>query len=145
MGKIGAATPVTVDGELTVADGAEVALEAGSEVDLASGASVEVTANVRPPDVAPFESLSQSSSAVENGATFDGQAYRAISVQIEGIVATDIIHVQARNDDSLAFIQIGDDIEEDGVYAVEPGARDYRVRVNDNSGGGTIDAFFVGT
>jgi len=92
----------------------------------------------------PYYSLVQTVAAVENGKTFGGQGYEAISVHVEGIVTNDIVQIQARNDDELTFVQIGSDIVADGVYAVELGAMHYRAIVSDKTGGGTITAAFLG-
>lgn len=93
----------------------------------------------------PYYSLAQTASAVEDGKTFGGQGYDAISVHVEGIVSGDIVKIQAKNDDELTFVQIGSDITADGVYAVELGAAFYRGIVSDNSGGGTVTIVFLGS
>jgi hypothetical protein len=93
----------------------------------------------------PFKSLEQTASAVENGKVFGGQGFDAISVQVEGIVATDVVQIEAKNHDDLAFIQLGSDITADGVYPIEPGSRYYRAIVSANAGGGTVTAVFVGS
>jgi hypothetical protein len=92
-----------------------------------------------------FYSLQQTAAAVEDGKTFGGQGFDKISVHVEGIVTDDIVQIEASNDDALAFVQIGSDITADGVYDVEVGAKYYRAVVSDDSGGGTIDAVFLGT
>lgn len=93
----------------------------------------------------PYYSLAQTVAAVENGKTFGGQGFDAISVHIEGIVTDDIVQIQAKNDDEATYVQIGSDITEDGVYAVERGAMFYRAIVSDDSGGGTVTAIFLGS
>jgi hypothetical protein len=93
----------------------------------------------------PFYSLQQTVAAVENGDDFGGQGFDSISVQVGGIVTNDIVQIQAKNHDDATYVQIGSDITADGVYAVEPGARYYRAIVSDKTGGGTIDAIFLGT
>ena len=93
----------------------------------------------------PFTSLEQTASGVEDGKVFGGQGFHHIAVQVEGIVATDVVQIEAKNDDDLAFIQLGSDITADGVYAVEPGARYYRAIVSANAGGGTVTAVFTGS
>ena len=92
----------------------------------------------------PYYSLAQTVAAVEDGKTFGGQGYESISVHIEGMVATDIVQIEAKNDTDLTFVQIGSDITADGVYAVELGAAYYRGIVSDKSGGGTVTIVFLG-
>jgi len=94
---------------------------------------------------APFTSLAQTVAAVEDGGAFGGQGFHSISVHIEGIVTNDIVQIEAKNDDDLTFVQVGSDIIADGVYAVEPGSRYYRAIVSDKTGGGLIQAIFVGS
>jgi hypothetical protein len=94
---------------------------------------------------APFTSLAQTVAAVENGGAFGGQGFFGISVQIDGIVTNDIVQIEAKNVDELAFVQVGSDIIADGLYAVEPGSRYYRAIVSDKTGGGLISAVFVGS
>lgn len=91
----------------------------------------------------PFLSLNQTASGTENGRVFGAQGYDTLSLHAEGIVAGDIVQVQASND-GTNWLQVGSDITEDGVHAVELGARYYRASVTDNSGGGTVAATFVG-
>jgi len=93
----------------------------------------------------PFTSLEQTASGVEDGKVFGGQGFHYIAVQVDGIVATDIVQIEAKNHDDLTFVQVGDDITADGVYAVEPGARYYRAAVTTAAGGGTITAVFTGS
>lgn len=85
-------------------------------------------------------------STVTNGAAFVvGSVNRTtFSLQIDGMVTNDIVQVEGSNDDGTTWTKIGDDITQDGMYAIEAGADRYRANLTDISGGGTVTAIFFG-
>lgn len=65
------------------------------------------------------------------------------AIQVDGIVAGDIIQIEVSNspdpDDSSAIVdQLGDDITEDGIYQIDPGPKWIRAARSDISGSGDV-------
>jgi hypothetical protein len=74
---------------------------------------------------------------------YGGDGLHHLTLQVDGIVSGDILQIEASNDGAI-WDQVGDDIDEDGIYAVELGAFYYRANFTDDSGGGAITATFNG-
>jgi hypothetical protein len=91
----------------------------------------------------PLTVLDAVTSTGASAGAYGGDGLHHLTLQVDGIVADDIVQIEASNDGVL-WDQVGDDIEEDGIYAVELGAFYYRANFTDDSGGGTITAIFNG-
>jgi hypothetical protein len=94
----------------------------------------------------PTQPLTVHDGSTETGTgsgAYGGDGLHHLSLQVSGIVAGDIIQVEASNDGEN-WAQVGSDIDADGVYAVELGAFYYRANYSDNSGGGPVTAIFNG-
>ena len=80
---------------------------------------------------------------VANGPWILLAGLRNPSVQVDGIVAGDIVQLQGTNDDDpnavgAAINQIGADVTVDSLLNVDPGPRWIRARRSDISGSGTV-------
>ncbi len=93
------------------------------------------------PFAKPYYSLA-ANTTVADGRVFGGQGFRDISLQLIGMVATDIVQLEESND-GTNWEQQGTDLTADGFTVVIPGAVYYRSNMTNISGAGTVDAIFA--
>lgn len=96
--------------------------------------------------VFPTQPLTVLDAVTATGASagsYGGDGLHHLTLQVDGIVAGDIVQIEASND-GVTWDQVGADIDADGIYAIELGAFYYRANFSDDTGGGTITATFNG-